>query len=87
MDSPLKAFAIKGGRLFAGFRAPTLENGRAAVLSVSLDYLFGEGRPDQKLFRVPLGNAKGVRDLAPLDDGILILAGPSADGAGLYAIH
>src|SRR5262249_21491467 len=32
-------------------------------------------------------SGQGVRDLAPFDNGILVLAGPSADGPGPYAVH
>jgi hypothetical protein len=64
-----------------------LEDGRAAVLSVTLDALFGDKLADAKLFRLPLGSGRGVRDLAALDDGFLILAGPSADEDGSFAVY
>ena len=83
----IEGVAVSGGRLFAGFRGPVLENDRAAVLSVSLDSLFGNQRSDPFLFRLPLGQGQGVRDLASFDEGIPILAGPSADGPGPYAVH
>jgi hypothetical protein len=40
----IEGVAVKGGRLFAGFRAPSLDNGRAAVLSVRLGALYGPSR-------------------------------------------
>jgi hypothetical protein len=45
--------------------------------------LFGDKSPDPVLFRLPLG----VRDLASIDNGILIRAGPSADVPGSYAVY
>jgi hypothetical protein len=82
----IEGIAIRRDRLLAGFRGPSLNNGRAAVLSVALDALFGSALPNPRLYQLPLGGGRGVRDLAPLDDGILILAGPTADGPGPYAI-
>ena len=76
------------GVLFAGFRGPVLDNDRAVVLSVTVDLLFGGGSGTQhRIFRLPLGDGRGVRDLAMLDGNILILAGPVADGPGTYAIY
>jgi hypothetical protein len=66
-------------------RGPTL-NGRAPVLSVAVDGLFGGGAADAKPRWLPLGDQRGVRDLAPLDDGILIPAGPAVNDAGSYAV-
>src|SRR5262249_51531386 len=74
-------------RLFAGFRGPVLDNGRAPILSVDVDALFDGGALEPKLFRLPLGEGSGVRDLASFHDGILILAGPVGDEAGPYSVH
>jgi hypothetical protein len=83
----IEGVAVKGERLFAGFREPALDNGYAAVLSVSLGYLFGTEPADPKLYRLPLGSGQGVRDLAPYADGFLVLTGPAADGGGVYEIY
>jgi hypothetical protein len=82
----IEGIAVRDGSLIAGFRAPVLEDGRAAVLSVSLSALFDSGEPDARLYRLRLGDGQGVRDLAAYERGVLILAGPSADGAGPYAV-
>jgi hypothetical protein len=82
----IEGIAVKDGRLFAGFRAPSLDNGRAAILSVRLGALFGEGAPDAKLYQLPLGDGRGVRDLTAYGDGFIVLAGP-ATGDGAYAIY
>jgi hypothetical protein len=82
----IEGVAVKDRRLFAGFRAPSLDDGRAAVLSVRLSALFGNDPADAKLYRLPLGDGQGVRDLTPFADGFLVLAGPSTDG-GTYAVY
>lgn len=79
--------AVLGNKMFVGFRGPSLENGRAPVLSVSLNSLFGTGPAESKLYLLPLGEGRGVRDLAPFDDGLLVLAGPTGDEAGPYAVY
>jgi hypothetical protein len=83
----IEGIAVKGGRLFAGFRSPSLANGRAAILSVALSGLFGTEPADPKLYLVPLGNGQGVRDLASYTTGFLVLAGPSAAAGGIYAVY
>jgi hypothetical protein len=83
----IEGVAVKGGRLFAGFRGPSLDNGRAAILSVALGGLFGTDPVDPKLYLLPLGNGQGVRDLASYATGFLVLAGPAAAGSGNYAVY
>jgi len=83
----IEGIALRGGRLLAGFRGPALDNGHAAVLSVTIDGLFGAGAPNTELHLLRLGDGQGVRDLAAFDGGILVLAGPTADGRGRYSIH
>jgi hypothetical protein len=83
----IEGIAVVGGRLFAGFRAPTLDDGRAPVLSVALDALFGNEPPDAVLSLLPVGEGRGIRDLAPFDGGLLVLAGPSGDEAGRYTVY
>ena len=83
----IEGVAVKGGRLFAGFRGPSLDDGRAAILSVALGGLFGTEPADAKLYLLPLGNGQGVRDLASYSTGLLVLAGPAAAGTGNYAVY
>jgi hypothetical protein len=82
----IEGVAVKAGRLFAGFRAPSLGNGRAAILSVRLGALFGEDAPDAKLYQLPLGAGRGVRDITVYGNGFIVLAGP-ATGDGAYAVY
>jgi hypothetical protein len=84
----IEGIAIKDDRtLLAGFRGPVLDGNRAVVLSVGIDVLFGGSGTEHRLFRLPLGDGRGVRDLARFEDAILVLAGPVADGPGAYAIY
>jgi hypothetical protein len=84
----IEGIAIKNDRtLLAGFRGPVLNGNRAVVLSVEIDVLFGGSGTQHRLFRLPLGDGRGVRDLAAFENGILVLAGPVADGPGPYAVY
>ena len=75
-------------RLYFGFRTPVID-GKALMLSVRAAALFTPGADlDAKTIRVPLGRGVGIRDLAMLPDGrLLILAGPSSDATEGFAIH
>lgn len=83
----VEGIAIKGDRLFAGFRGPVLDGGRAPILSVSLDGLASDGDLGAKLYKIPLGIGMGVRDIVIEGDHFLILAGPVADVPGKYSIY
>jgi hypothetical protein len=85
----IEGVAIKDDRtLLAGFRGPVLNGKCAIVLSVEMAALFGNaGSPDHRLYRLPLGDGRGVRDLASFGDRVLVLAGPAADGPGSYAVY
>jgi hypothetical protein len=84
----IEGVAIKDDvTLLAGFRGPVLDGNRAVVLSVDINSLFGGSGHDHRLFRLPLGDGRGVRDLATFENKILILAGPVADGPGAYAVY
>ncbi|AOF93675.1 DUF3616 domain-containing protein [Sinorhizobium sp. RAC02] len=82
----IEGIAIKDGQLFAGFRGPLLPGGHAAVLAVSLEGLATGGDLKSKVFKLPLGEGIGIRDLARDGDRILVLAGPGPDTAGAYTI-
>ena len=83
----IEGIAVVGARLIAGFREPSLENGRSPVLSVSVGSLYGPDAAEPKVFLLPLGEGRGVRDLAPFENGLLVLAGPASDEAGSYSVY
>jgi hypothetical protein len=87
----IEGLAIAKGKLYAGLRAPILEN-EAFLVAVDVDKLFDANRPigegDVKPIELALGEDRGVRDLAMLSDGrILILSGPTQKGHISYAVH
>jgi hypothetical protein len=85
----IEGVAIKDDRtLLAGFRGPVLNGKCAVVLAVEIASLFVDGKGvDHRLYRLPLGDGRGVRDLAPFGDRFLVLAGPVADGPGAYSVY
>lgn len=81
----IEGISIIGDRLFAGLRAPSLD-GNAFLVSVPLAELFKpehDALPaDASVAVLPLhlGQGVGIRDLAPLPDGrLLVLAGPAQE--------
>ncbi|WP_192642028.1 DUF3616 domain-containing protein [Bosea sp. OAE506] len=86
----IEGLAVKGERLFVGYRGPVTRDG-AKVLSVDKKALFEGGPADPKLFTLPLGPGRSVRDLVAVSDGILILTGPDDDkaneGRGFAVLH
>jgi hypothetical protein len=83
----IEGIAILGKQMFVGFRGPTLDNGTAPVLSVSIAAIFENAPPDPLLHVLPIGRGQGVRDLAAFDGGILVLAGPTGEAPGPYDVH
>ena len=83
----IEGIAVRRGRILVGFRGPPLKGGRAAVLSVAVESVFGKAAPNARLYRLPLGKGTSVRDLAAFGDGILVLAGPIASGPGPFGIY
>jgi hypothetical protein len=70
--------AVSGGRMMLGVRAPLVDHGKAAMI-VELDAkALAEGADvTPTVHHIALGEAMGVRDLAAVEGGHLILAGPS----------
>ena len=79
-----------GDTLYAGLRAPSLD-GVAGIAVGSIEALFAPGhdniRDARPMMSVPLGPDTGIRDLAALPDGrLLILGGPSQNQKNPYRI-
>ena len=83
----IEGIAIRRGRILVGYREPALSNGSAAVLSVAIEALFGNAPAGTRLYRLPLGEGRGVRDLAVFGDTVLVLAGPATSDPGPAAIY
>jgi hypothetical protein len=51
----IESIALRYGRICAGFRAPTLDDDRTAILSVAIEGLFGAAAADAQLHLLFLG--------------------------------
>lgn len=86
----IEGLAVVGDRLWLGLRAPSLD-GRAFLVGGSVAELFKSGSEPitgkPQLLAFPAGAQRGVRDLAPLPDGrLLVLVGPAQEQDKPYAI-
>jgi len=73
----IEGIAAVQDRLYIGLRAPVLEGDHAAVISFAQDAPFDNQPLEPRLDRLRLGPKRGVRDLAALGSGLLVLAGPA----------
>lgn len=78
----IEGLAARDGALYFGLRAPA-QNGEAHVVKVALDALFTSARPRGEDLRLQLDAGDGIRDLAAVEGGFLVLAGLSRSDDGL----
>ncbi|HKC03234.1 MAG TPA: DUF3616 domain-containing protein [Sphingomicrobium sp.] len=76
----IEGVAVTGDTMWVGFRGP-VDSGGAFLYEIKLSQLFGGVPPTRILHQLQLGSTpdgigQGVRDLAAVRDGLLILAGP-----------
>lgn len=71
----IEGVTARGGSLFFGFRGPSVD-GKAYILETSATALFSDAGLDPVLHALPLGQRIGIRDMAAVSDGILLLTGP-----------
>jgi hypothetical protein len=81
----IEGIAVKGEHIFLGFRGPSVDK-NAFILQVDKNGVFGTATMNPTVHRIPLGDNVGIRELAALKEGILILSGPAVGPAGTYAI-
>lgn len=86
----IEGLAVVGDRLWLGLRAPSLD-GRAFLVGADVAELFKPGSEPAtakpQLLPFPAGAQRGVRDLAALADGrLLVLIGPAQEQDLPYAI-
>lgn len=82
----VEGLAIKGGRMFIGFRGPSI-NKSAFILSVDANAVFNGPPPSSaQTSELPLGENVGIRDLASVEDGLLVLSGPMREEKLPYEI-
>jgi Protein of unknown function (DUF3616) len=87
----VEGLAVVGGKLFAGLRAPTLD-GKGFIAAIDVHGLFDErasiNQGDVRVIPVAMGVGRGIRDLARLNDGqLLILSGPAQGAPVPFEIH
>ncbi|MCA9245934.1 MAG: DUF3616 domain-containing protein [Planctomycetales bacterium] len=78
----LEGLATRDGWLYAGFRGPVLRGNLVPVLK----FRFASPVRESQLLLVDLAGS-GIRAMAEVEGGFLILAGPVGDGLGEYTIH
>ena len=72
----VEGIAFKDGRLWFGLRSPNV-NDRGLVLAVPADDIMA-GKPVVfQCFELPLGHDLGIRSIATIRDGFLLIAGPT----------
>lgn len=72
----IEGIAVRDGRMYLGFRGPS-DNGNAYILVVGASAVFTEHAPlKEELKTVPLGTMVGIRDIAAVTGGLLLLTGP-----------
>ncbi len=76
----IEGLAASKGTLHFGFRGPA-EDGKAPILSVDANAIFEASAPQADVTFLRVGRGRGVRDLATIKAGILVLAGPDDDKA------
>lgn len=74
----IEGLAWRQGKLLFGFRSPNIDD-HAMVLQVDAAALFRKGTDPHQLLRVPLGDGLGIREMAVIAEGILIVAGNAGD--------
>jgi Protein of unknown function (DUF3616) len=90
----IEGLAERGGRLFFGLRAPSLD-GKAFVIVVDAEALFADARPSCQRLALPLGAGRGIREMVSIEDGFLIIVGAStsddestqAPAAGAFGLY
>ena len=83
----IEGMAVRDDRIYLGFRGPSVD-GRAFILAVNTNGVFGNEAMKEKVHPIRLGPATGIRDLAVLrkTPGMLVLAGPVGE-SGVYSVH
>jgi Protein of unknown function (DUF3616) len=76
----IEGLAWKGGKLWFGVRSPNV-NGDAFVIEADSKKLFS-GPPEAQLHRLTVGPGLGIREIAALREGFLIVAGEALSDVG-----
>jgi hypothetical protein len=78
----IEGLAFKNGRLYFGFRSPVLRDNWVPVVSCEFD------NPSQTANVAYIQMAgRGIREICAIDEGFLILGGPSGEGDQDYRLY
>jgi hypothetical protein len=81
----IEGIAVESGRIYLGFRGPSVD-GRGFILAADADVVFGKKKLRAAVHTLPLGATTGIRDLAAVRGGLLILSGPVNDQPVIPAV-
>ncbi len=70
----IEGLACKAGKLYIGVRGPNV-NGHTFVIEMAPEPLFNNQLPTSKIHELPVGAGQGIREIAALPDGFLVLTG------------
>lgn len=77
----VEGIAAKDGKLYLGFRGPVLRFGNVPVMRLDFDH-----QDENELLYVNLAG-RGIREIASVSDGFLIIAGPVGDSTLSYRLY
>lgn len=78
----IEGIAVKDDWLYVGFRGPLFRENYTPVMKLQFD----NPKDTYELLFLNLGG-RGIRDIASVSGGFLILAGPVGDGPGSYQLY
>jgi len=76
----IEGLAYRGGELFLGFRGPVLRDNYVPVMVLEFE------RPKRYELRFVRLDGQGIRDMAAVAEGFLILSGPVNDAPGPFCL-
>ncbi len=82
----IEGMAVVDGRMYFGFRGPSIDR-HAFVLQLPVRSLFAKAGANPTVHRLRLGKGLGIRDMASVGGGLLILSGHVNERAVAPGIH
>ena len=69
-----EGLSVANGQMYFGLRGPSID-GHGFILEVSVNRVFGDSVEGEKVHRLNIGFERGIRDLAAVTGGLLLLTG------------
>jgi hypothetical protein len=83
----VEGLAIVQQDLYVALRGPSLPGGQAVMVSAPLAALFDRKKElSVRLHLLSLGAGRGLRDIVPYGDGLLLLCGPTGEQEAIYSL-